>query len=391
MRFFVVVGCGIEFVFRLTTAALSRSLDVAWALTSSSPPSPSSPLLSRPPNPAGIEFLKSRGQHILKNPAVVNAIVEKAGVKPTDVVLEIGPGTGNLTLRLLERAKAVVAVEVDPRMVLELRRRVAGTPHESKLTVLQGDVMRTQLPFFDLCVANIPYQISSPLTFKLLSHTPAFRSAVIMFQHEFAMRLVARPGDSLYCRLAANVQLLAKVNHLLKVGANNFRPPPKVDSSVVRIEPRRPPPPVHFGEWDGLLRLAFGRKNRTLGALFKQSAALTLLEHNARTHEALANAAAGIPPSTSGGIAAMAVDDSLACVAEEEDEANEAKQANANAAINNPAHQRRRGKVSEEFRARVARVVESSGFEQARASKMSQDEFLGLLAHFNAAGIHFAA
>ena len=322
---------------------------------------------------------------------MVNAIVEKAGVKPTDVVLEIGPGTGNLTLRLLERAKAVVAVEVDPRMVLELRRRVAGTPHESKLTVLQGDVMRTQLPFFDLCVANIPYQISSPLTFKLLSHTPAFRSAVIMFQHEFAMRLVARPGDSLYCRLAANVQLLAKVNHLLKVGANNFRPPPKVDSSVVRIEPRRPPPPVHFGEWDGLLRLAFGRKNRTLGALFKQSAALTLLEHNARTHEALANAAAGIPPSTSGGIAAMAMDDSLACVAEDEDETNEAKQANANAAINNPAHQRRRGKVSEEFRARVARVVESSGFEQARASKMSQDEFLGLLAHFNAAGIHFAA
>ena len=84
-------------------------------------------------------------------------------MKPTDVVLEIGPGTGNLTLRLLERARAVVAVEVDPRMVLELRRRVAGTPHESKLTVLQGDVMRTQLPYFDLCVANIPYQISSPL------------------------------------------------------------------------------------------------------------------------------------------------------------------------------------------------------------------------------------
>ena len=362
-------------------------------------------LSRRPPQKkkkkTGIEFLKSRGQHILKNPAVVNAIVEKAGVKPTDVVLEIGPGTGNLTLRLLERAKAVVAVEVDPRMVLELRRRVAGTPHKAKLTVLQGDVMRTQLPYFDLCVANIPYQISSPLAFKLLSHHPPFRSAVIMFQHEFAMRLVARPGDSLYCRLAANVQLLSKVNHLLKVGANNFRPPPKVDSSVVRIEPRRPPPPVHFGEWDGLLRLAFGRKNRTLGALFKQGAALTLLEHNARTHEALANAAASAssaprpPPSaaSTSGIAAMAVDDSVACAAsaaaagEEEEESGDSAPR-----PNGPAqHQRRRGKVSEEFRARVARVVESSGFDQARASKMSQDEFLALLAHFNAAGIHFAA
>lgn len=371
-----------------------------------------SPLSRRRATPSeklqGIEFLKSRGQHILKNPAVVNAIVEKAGVKPTDVVLEIGPGTGNLTLRLLERAKAVVAVEVDPRMVLELRRRVAGTPHEAKLTVLQGDVMRTQLPFFDLCVANIPYQISSPLTFKLLSHRPPFRSAVIMFQHEFAMRLVARPGDSLYCRLAANVQLLSKVNHLLKVGANNFRPPPKVDSSVVRIEPRRPPPPVHFGEWDGLLRLAFGRKNRTLAALFKQSAALTMLEHNAKTHEALANAAhavhasAGLastsapsaPPvsASASGIAAMAVDDSVACVTpggEDDDGGNDG--GNGAGAPHNPTHQRRRGKVSEEFRARVARVVESSGFEQARASKMSQDEFLALLAHFNAAGIHFAA
>ena len=83
--------------------------------------------------------------------------------------------------------------------------------------IIQGDVMKQGLPFFDICVANIPYQISSPLTFKLLSHRPAFRAAVIMFQHEFAMRLVAKPGDSLYCRLAVNTQLLARVSHLLKV------------------------------------------------------------------------------------------------------------------------------------------------------------------------------
>lgn len=77
--------------------------------------------------------------------------------------------------------------------------------------------MKQSLPYFDICVANIPYQISSPLTFKLLSHRPGFRAAVIMFQHEFAMRLVAKPGDSLYCRLAVNTQLLARVSHLLKV------------------------------------------------------------------------------------------------------------------------------------------------------------------------------
>ena len=72
------------------------------------------------------------------------------------------------------------------------------------------------------------------------------------------MRLVARPGDSTYSRLSANTQLLARVSHLLKVGRNNFRPPPKVDSSVVRIEPRNPVPDVNFREWDGLLRLCFG-------------------------------------------------------------------------------------------------------------------------------------
>ena len=67
-----------------------------------------------------------------------------------------------------------------------------------------------------------------------------------MFQREFALRLVAKPGDPLYCRLSVNVQLLAKVEHIMKVGRNNFRPPPKVESSVVRIEPRNPPPPISF-------------------------------------------------------------------------------------------------------------------------------------------------
>ena len=66
--------------------------------------------------------------------------------------------------------------------------------------MIQGDILKTELPYFDLCVANIPYQISSPLTFKLLAHRPQFRAAIIMYQHEFAMRLVAHPGDSLYCR-----------------------------------------------------------------------------------------------------------------------------------------------------------------------------------------------
>lgn len=103
------------------------------------------------------------------------------------------------------------------RLVAELQKRVQGTPYQAKLQILVGDVLKTKLPFFDICVANIPYQISSPLVFKLLLHRPFFRCAVIMFQKEFAQRLVAKPGDKLYCRLSINTQLLARVDILMKV------------------------------------------------------------------------------------------------------------------------------------------------------------------------------
>ena len=199
----------------------------------------------------------SLGQHFLKNPAVVTAIVAKAALKSTDTVLEIGPGTGNMTIPLLQQSKNVVAIEYDTRMVREVLKRVEGTENERKLKVIQGDAIKTRFPFFDVCVANVPYQISSALVFKLLSHRPMFRCAVMMFQEEFALRLTARPGESLYCRLSVNCQLLAKVDQLMKVGRNNFRPPPKVESRVVRIELRNPPPPVNFTEWDGMVSTQF--------------------------------------------------------------------------------------------------------------------------------------
>ena len=107
-----------------------------------------------------------------------------------------------------------------------------------------------------------------------------FRCAVLMFQREFAQRLIAKPGSNMYCRLSVNVQLLAKVDHLIKVGRNSFKPPPKVESSVVRIEPKYPPPPINFVEWDGLVRLCFLRKNRTLGSIFRLKNILKMLQAN---------------------------------------------------------------------------------------------------------------
>ncbi|XP_059648430.1 ribosomal RNA small subunit methyltransferase [Cornus florida] len=337
---------------------------------------------SNPHYQGGIPFHKSKGQHILRNPLLIDTIVEKSGIKSTDVILEIGPGTGNLTEKLINAGKFVIAVELDPRMVLELERRFQGKGLSHKLKVIQGDVLKCDLPYFDICVANIPYQISSPLTFKLLSHRPLFRCAVIMFQREFAMRLVAKPGDTLYCRLSVNTQLLSRISHLLKVGRNNFRPPPKVDSSVVRIEPRKPLPPVNFKEWDGLVRICFNRKNKTLGSTFRQKSVLSLLEKNYKTLQALqlaqkesmesAEAVAVADVSALGDTredASMEIDDGR------DDEEMDVENGDAKGS---------------EFKDKVLDVLKQGDFEEKRSSKLTQTDFMYLLSLFNMAGIHFS-
>uniref|UniRef100_A0A7S3V6V6 rRNA adenine N(6)-methyltransferase n=1 Tax=Chaetoceros debilis TaxID=122233 RepID=A0A7S3V6V6_9STRA len=289
------------------------------------------------------------GQHFLKNPAVVTSIVAKAAIKSTDVVLEIGPGTGNMTVPLLEQSKKTIALEFDSRMVREVIKRVEGTPLERKLQVIQGDALKVAWPFFDVMVANVPYQISSGLVFKLLAHRPMFRCAVMMFQEEFALRLTARPGEALYCRLSVNCQLLAKVDQLLKVGRNNFRPPPKVESRVVRIEPRNPPPPVNFVEWDGMIRLLFNRKNKTLRSVLKTKPTLKMLEENRRTHLSLNQ---------------------------------------ANGKVGNDGDEEMNGlKSVEDILEEVTTMEEWVG---RRASKLDLDDFLSLLAEFNSRGVHFA-
>ena len=125
-------------------------------------------------NTQAMQFNHSLGQHILKNPLVVAALVEKSALRNTDTVLEIGPGTGNMTVKMLDKVKKVIACELDPRMVAELQKRVQGSHYQQKLHMLVGDVIKTELPFFDVCVANVPYQISSPLVFKLLFQLDTF-------------------------------------------------------------------------------------------------------------------------------------------------------------------------------------------------------------------------
>ncbi|CAM9844948.1 unnamed protein product [Scytosiphon promiscuus] len=318
------------------------------------------------------------GQNFLKNPMIVQGIVDRAAVQRTDVVLEIGPGTGNLTVRLLEKAKRVIAVELDTRMVREVMKRVEGTEWEKTLQIIQGDVLKVPLPFFDVLVANVPYNISSPLLFKLLAHRPMFRCAVIMFQEEFAQRLTARPNTDMWCRLSVNTQLLAKVDQLFKVNRNNFRPPPKVDSRVVRIELRNPPPPVNFTEWDGMIRVIFNRKHKTLRSTLTTKATLKLLASNVNTYRAINSAAGGKGPVGGGGRAKPKAKPSRAAVA---DDAMDEDDGDGGA----------EGRTTEvEVKEMIEDVLKQESLEGRRAASMDIDDLLALLSAFNEKGVHFA-
>ncbi|KAF8904700.1 S-adenosyl-L-methionine-dependent methyltransferase [Gymnopilus junonius] len=279
------------------------------------------------------------GQHILKSTATAQKIVDAANLKPTDKVMEVGPGTGNLTVKILEKAKHVTAIEMDPRMAAEVIKRVQGTPEQRKLEVIIGDFVKAEIPYFDVCISNTPYQISSPLVFRLLSHRPIFRVAILMFQREFALRLVARPGTVLWSRLSANVQLYAKVDNIINVSRNDFRPPPQVESSVIRLVPIDPPPPVKFEEFDGMNRIIFSRPNKTVRGNFQAKGVMKMLEQNRSTWLSLQG---------------MPIDDD-----------------------------RPINKIVDD-------VLTEQGHTESRAAKMDIDDLLKLLAAFHEVGIHFS-
>ncbi|KAH0604488.1 uncharacterized protein H6S33_006865 [Morchella sextelata] len=326
------------------------------------------------------------GQHILKNPGVAQAIVDKAGLKQSDIVLEVGPGTGNLTVKILEQARRVVAVEMDPRMAAELTKRVQGRPEQKRLEVVLGDCIKTELPYFDVCISNTPYQISSPLVFKLLALSPAPRTCVLMFQREFALRLVARPGDALYCRLSVNAQMWAKCTHIMKVGKNNFKPPPQVESSVIKLEIKSPRPAVSYDEWDGLLRVVFVRKNKTIAAGFKSSAVMGMVERNYRTW----CATVGVPLEEGGEGDVEMGDGGVGGEEEvEEMEVDEEGMGDVKKVLVKKSR-KGKGKVAEIVKRKVEKVLEETELGEKRAGKCDEADFLKLLYGFNKEGIHLS-
>jgi 16S rRNA (adenine1518-N6/adenine1519-N6)-dimethyltransferase len=170
------------------------------------------------------------GQHFLLDPSVIERIVSFAGIKSDDRVLEIGPGTGFLTEALAARAGIVYAVEVDPDLAGALCGRAPN------VQVINADALKVELPDYNKIVSNLPYQISSKIAYRLLSRP--FELAVLMFQREFALRMMARPGSKEYGRLGMVAGFFCQIEILESVPRTAFRPVPEVDSSIVRLRPR---------------------------------------------------------------------------------------------------------------------------------------------------------
>jgi len=177
---------------------------------------------------------KRLGQNFLLDDSVIERAVRLAELGPSDTVLEIGPGLGNLTEELLRTKARVVAVEQDEGFVTFLRKRFGD-----RVELIHADAVQAFLPRFNKVVSNLPYQISSPIIFKLLDI--GFDVAILMLQREFAERMVARPGTSDYGRLTVGVYYKADCEIVLNVPRSSFWPQPKVDSCVVRLASRPPP------------------------------------------------------------------------------------------------------------------------------------------------------
>jgi 16S rRNA (adenine1518-N6/adenine1519-N6)-dimethyltransferase len=219
---------------------------------------------------------KQFAQHWLKSEKALDKIVKAANLSGSRV-LEIGPGTGILTRRLLAEAESVVAVEIDRDLCQRLAKQLGKADN---FLLLQGDILEmdldNQLVVFtkfqnpNKVVANIPYNITGPILQKLLGTisvpaTKPFDSIVLLVQKEVAQRLYAKPGSRAFGALSVRVQYLAECELICDVPARDFVPPPKVDSAVVRLVPRLiETPAVNPRHLESLVKLGFGSKRKML-------------------------------------------------------------------------------------------------------------------------------
>jgi len=197
---------------------------------------------------------RRKGQNFLVDPEIIEDIAKCACLSKTDRVLEIGAGTGNLTKILAERAGFVSAIEVDPRLAAELQGKF------DNVQVIRGDALKVELPDYNKVVSNLPYQISSKITYRLL--TRPFEVAVLMYQREFAQRMLTGPGDGAYGRLAMIIGYFCFAETVEMISRWSFYPTPNVESSLLKLRPRKNRPNVDAAQFMWLVEKLFANRRK---------------------------------------------------------------------------------------------------------------------------------
>jgi 16S rRNA (adenine1518-N6/adenine1519-N6)-dimethyltransferase len=234
----------------------------------------------------GLVPRKRWGQHFLVDRNILSKVVRTAGIEETDVVLEVGPGLGVLTLALAKEAKRVIAVEIDKKLVEILQEKLADCPN---VEIIRKDIM--EVDFDDLIertgqplkvVANLPYQISTPLIFRFIESRSVFASLTLMLQKEVAERMIAPPGGKDYGPLSIFTQIVSDFSIRFFIKPSAFFPPPKVDSAVIHmVWKKKPMAEVEDIEWfKRVVRGSFGYRRKTLMNALKHSG-LSLPEEGA--------------------------------------------------------------------------------------------------------------
>ena len=210
-----------------------------------------------------------RDQHFLADRNAVERIASVLDLADRRV-LEIGPGRGVLTRALLARGARVIAVELDGSLVSFLKHEFSQAIESGALTLVPGDATRVDIPPFDIVVANLPYSASSKITFRLLDI--GFEAAVLMYQKEFADRMLADIGTRDCGRLTVMVQTFARASRCFDLPPGAFSPPPAVYSTVVRIEPRPPLFPVHDRDvYAEVVKILYAGRRKTVRSILKNT------------------------------------------------------------------------------------------------------------------------
>ena len=246
----------------------------------------------------GVRPTKSLGQNFVIDPGTVRRIVRTAGVQPGETVVEVGPGLGSLTLGLLEAGAHVLAVEIDPVLADVLRDTVTAQAPTAvdRLTVIAADALTVgELPGEPTrLVANLPYNVAVPVLLTLLEQQPSLQEVLVMVQAEVADRLAAPPGSRTYGVPSAKAAWYASARRAGTISRHIFWPVPNVDSALVRMVRRDPPPSAASREEVfACVDAAFAQRRKTLrAALASWAGSPQQAEHLLRT--------AGIDPASRG-------------------------------------------------------------------------------------------